>query len=315
MTPTAKTNPTTSPDLIREGDILFFAPPVEDGRLAQFAQMAAFVQGAPWMHVAIAGADGGPDRTPTVVGFDQTGDPEGNGLNWEIELKELAWSSTSASAVTALRHPDAGPVIAGAARATVASLYDIPGLLAFAAATQARMFKPGLARQRLIDFASGVVAATRQKPPRHTCVTAVGLALAAAHVQVAVSEPEGPTVDADEVWQLLIVTIDDLYGRVQAGHQGAVGATALEAPLIDDEALKAAWGAGFVQAQFPGLIESTGQYLDLLGQVMLHQAQGGTTPDQMVSAGQLAPRRGIDATVSPAMLRAGLLEAGFDEVS
>ncbi len=319
------TNPSVAADRIHEGDVLFFAPPVETDDLTDFAQLAARVQGAPWVHVAVAGPPG-PDGLPEVVGFDQTGDPDRLGLNWTPEVVVAPWSSTAAHAVTALRPPTGGTVLAEAARRLVDAPYDIPGLLAFAAATQARMFAPGAARDRLLHFADGLVAqdrsdrrAAQDAREPHTCVSAVAAALVEAGQPVTVVEPTGDMTGDPDLFDLLGTSIDELYDRVERANPVVVRATgAIGRPaLVPTEDLRQAWGYDDAMTQFPGpVIPSTEKYLELLDRVIAHRAAGKVTADQLVSRGELEPRRdAVHPTVSPAMLHAGLLAGGFTEVA
>lgn len=314
------TDPPTPTDRIEGGDILFFAPPVEDGDFEDFNTLAVFSQGAPWTHVAIAGPRKG-DGPPPVIGFGQTGDPTSIGNNWTPEIGRFDWASaTDGYTVTALRHPTPGEGarIGAAAVKSIGKEYDTAGLLAFAAATQARLFQHGAARLRLHRFAKGVVAAGRRDDGsvRHTCVTAVGEALREVGVGLTIDDPALPPHDPATLPAQLISSIEDLYRRAGTAVE-ILGAPFEPMPILDTRQVAAGWGS-LPAPLFPGdLIKTTTEYLDRLGGVMVQlKANPLLSPDHLVGLGESEPEPdALHPTVSPAMLRHALIQAEFIEVS
>jgi hypothetical protein len=310
-------NPSIGPGAVEPGDVLFFAPPVEEGDFEDFAQLAAYAQGAPWHHTAVAGEPGDDGRL-VVIGFGQTGDPGREGLNWSPRIETLPWSSTGSHAITALRPPRRSDEVVAGAAATIGSDYALEGLLAFAAATQARMLMAGPARERLLDFAAGAEVEGRKASSGHTCVTAVIAAIDAAGFRPVCREPAPPDEDrpAPDGWTL--DSIDRLYERLERGGT-RLGVDVRPDPdsLLRDGQVADGWDPRLV-VMAPGLIDRTSAYVDLLTGVIKQRFRDDLTSEQLVSLGQLSRSSGEPVTgwrVSPAMMRSALLDLGFTEVS
>src|SRR5262245_47202761 len=126
---------------LREGDIVFFAPTAR-GNFKVFAQLAAFVQSwpypddKPWYHVAVACGNG------QIVDF-APGTPGDEPALWSGRLEVRALSDDDDTTLSALRlrNPKKAAALAEAAIEMRCADYAIPGLLTFAAATQARLFQ------------------------------------------------------------------------------------------------------------------------------------------------------------------------------
>jgi hypothetical protein len=309
-------NPTTPASMIRPGDVLFFAARSQTGDFGDFAQLAAYVQAAPWHHVAIAGD--GEDGAPSVIGFDQTGDPDQDGLNWRPRIEAHPWSTTDGYAVTALRPPQKADEIVAAAETALGATYALEGLLAFAAATQGRMFAAGPVRERLLDFAAGAEIEGRRNAGGHTCVTAVVEAVAGAGFRPAPVEPDPPALDRPMPVEELTDAIDGLYDRLRRGS-GKLEA-AMPGPddaLLTEGEISDAYGYSAV-IEVPGPITRTAAYLELMAAVIRSRFADAPTAEQLVSLGEIERRTSDPVTgwrVGPAMLRAALLELGFTEVA
>jgi hypothetical protein len=303
----------------KPGDILFFGPKVQDGDFTKFDQLAAAVQGMPyggdrpWHHASVATQGAKP-----VVGFGQTGDPDADGRYWDPFVAAHRWDTTSDYSIVALRPPHGGDDVARAAEAMVGKTsYAIPGLLAFAAAMQARMFADGPVRERMFAFAAGAEAEARRKDPGgETCVTAVVAALERAGFRLTFTEPPPPVASSDPE---LRAVIDEVFARLRKGA-GDRGPTSV---LLDPGEVAAGWRGGdghtrniVDQVLAPGLVETTTGYVNLLAGVITGQFDG-VSSDQLVRHGQELRRKGGGTpawTISPAMLYDALVAADFSVV-
>lgn len=318
--------PATPVDEIRPGDILFFAPPVlEPWDVANFAQLAALVQSIPygkpepWHHVAIA-APAAEGSGVDVIGFEMVSDAAGS--PWESVLELTPWDvATAGSAVTALRLPGVGDTIAGAAEemARVKARYSTLALLAFAAAIQGSLFREGLARRRLFDYAAGIQVLPVEEALRgYTCVTATAEALEVAGVTLTVEEPPVPPAEVRPALETLLA----LVGRVEAGGL----ALQLEPPgesaneLLSEDQIHQGYSATpfIVMVPDPG-ITTTWQYLQLLESSIRTLAGLDVSTSEIIALGEEA-RAGrrwptpMSWATSPAMFRDALLQAGAEEI-
>lgn len=179
------------------GDILFFAPKA-GGDPRRFATFAADVQSYPysephpWPHVAVF--FGGDE----IIDFELRTAADAD-LPWESDLAKRVLTEDPSIVLSALRFDGMGDDIADAADSLLAAStkYALPGILAFAAASLARLMK-NKARETAFDFAYGVQSIGRQllTSADHTCVTAVAAALRLAGITVTVREPPVPSAPA-----------------------------------------------------------------------------------------------------------------------
>lgn len=266
--------------LLEKGDIVFYRP-VEGQGFEHFPTLAAFAQSypyrahRPWHHVAICvkGGEMNDDGTliaPKVVGFEpappevspggETKDAAayfGASLTEHVlDLDELDDDGNPRLTIDALR-PPAGlrECIVTGARAMAddqpgkpPTAYAMSGILAFAAATMARMLAPSKLRTDTYHLALGIDKATRDKATRdkgdsETCVTAITKVLKDCQVDLGYHEPP-PVLFGDEIsdHQLrgYLYTIAHQLKRLRRGsaNLGPVSVIMLESYLATDNQIK-----------------------------------------------------------------------------
>jgi hypothetical protein len=316
---------------LKRGDIVFFAPRARND-LSVFPQLAAFVQAwpysedKPWYHVAVATAP------TTIVDFSPS-TPSGSRLPWATYLDVRPITDEDKTILNALRmsEPADAEKLATAAETMKGRAYTEPGLLAFAAASQARLFRAGTARETLYNFAAGFeelaadpaegIAATG-----YTCVTAVTTALKDSRVLpgLQVEEPAPLQKGPDSRMTTSIVNLYDVLKPGQrllpAIAQAKAAAAVPSAGLMTLNDVKRGYQAnpGQMVAFAPGeLFDYTHEYIETLADTIL-QLRKTWSSLQLVNAGQ-SLRSGAWPTpgswaVSPAMLYDGLVGAGAQPV-
>jgi hypothetical protein len=321
-----------SPRDFHAGDIVFFAP--ADLRDPQgFAAFAAKVQTFPydephpWPHVAVAL---GPGR---IVDFEPTSAASHG--PWQTKLNERGLRDETGTALTGIRFPDeiGAAIAANAAGMVVDTTYAVPGILAFAAASLARLFTESGARRKSYRFAYGVESIARRTKKKqnvahgHTCVTAAAKAVTEAGVSLTVTEPPPPRFvvhGRDPKMAGQIQAIRALFDYAWSSRSQPVRdalltglvATPDEPVLSEEEFLTAVpLGDELVAsgpADMPGpLYQRANLYFDVLRQSIL-SIEPEITKEEILEVGRDHAERLAEPTewiVSPAMLYEALVAA------
>jgi hypothetical protein len=308
--------PGVHPSALQKGDIVFFAP-ASRGNMKNFNQMAAAVQSwpyptdKPWYHVAVAvGGSQIVDFSPTTH--------HGAPALWKEQLRTRRLNADRNVVLSALRLPDSTRRTELASKATgmVGERYAIPGLLAFAAATQARLFAGRSSRARLFQFAFGFEKVASASDHGYTCVTAVTAAIDQAGIKLTVVQPPVPTHAGPPGFPW--ASVDTLYAQIQRGSTAQPPAHAAK-PLIPG-AIETAYGMKpGIHAMAPGtFFDKTSKYVEALGSIMVTYAQSTNAQynvTYLINQGKGASRTNPRSwTVSPAMLHDALIKRGATEV-
>ncbi len=322
---------------LQRGDVIFLAPR-QRTNLDSFPALAAFVQSwpyaddKPWYHVAIAtGGDEIVDFAPSSPGAGPGS--AATAMLYAEQLSKRAIADDNDTIISALRMPN-WDALAVAVENMVGSStkYTKPGLLAFAAVSQARLFRDAPMRERLYNFAAGFEALTTDPsvagdPTKagelagFTCVSAVVAALrdAGLAARLAVAEP-APPANALPDWAKVENSVISLYAHLQAGPSGMAPNVVTSNSFVTKTQIERAYLGGVMLPAVPGqLFLTTAQYLNELSAVILGlQATQGWTADTLIAAGANL-RVGIwpsvaSWAVSPAMLYDGLVGAGAELV-
>jgi hypothetical protein len=319
---------------LQRGDIVFFAPVARDD-MTVFSQLAAYVQtwpyqpaDKPWYHVAIA------SDASKVIDFEPVGGTDGDPMVWNDELGSRDLQDDPEVSLRVFRLSDGADrdALMAALNPMVGNAtYTKAGLLAFAAVTEARMFKGETSREKLYDFAAGfeVLARGVPGPVGYTCVTGVTSAIGSARIELAaelndqVEEPPPPANPFPD-WDLTHKSVLNLYAHLQAVSTRATK-FAQKTPeaevLLGDAAVQTGYdGDNALLRLAPGdLIKTTKDYVNALGQVMvtIKQAQPDWTIQKLLDAGFQTRENSAwpspeSWVVSPGMLYDGLL--GCDSV-
>jgi hypothetical protein len=308
---------------LKRGDIVFFATRNATD-LSVFAQLAAYVQGwpyadpKPWYHVAVATGPG------SIIDF---ATDSANALPWATHLKSRQITDDADATVNALRLNDAvkAEELARAAELMEGKAYTEPGLLAFAASSQARMFRAGAARDTLFNFAAGFEKLAADPAAGidagHTCVTGVTAAIAHAGVlpNLVVKEPDPLAGPNDSQLESSIV---NLYACLKPGQslpdvvnatKPAAVSTATGPRLLSLDQVNHGY-SGDMAPMAPGAaVKYTHEYVNALADTILDLQKKWTLPE-VVHAGEAVRAAAWPTpaswTVSPAMLYDGLVSAG-----
>jgi hypothetical protein len=309
--------PGLHPSVLQKGDIVFFAP-ASRGDMTDFNQMAAKVQSwpyptdKPWYHVAVAvGGSQIVDFPPTTH--------DGTPALWKEKLRTRRLRADHNIVLSALRLPDSTrrTALANKAAAMDGVSYAIPGLLAFAAATQARLFAGKSARARLFQFAFGFEKVASASDHGYTCVTAVTAAIDQAGITLTVVQP--PVPKPAGLPGVLKKSVESLYAQIQRrstaqppGHPAK--------HLIRPAAIEKAYGmSSGIHAAAPGnFFTTTSAYVEALRAIMVTYAQSANPQyddGYLINQGKGVNRTNPRSwTVSPAMLHDALIKRGATEV-
>jgi hypothetical protein len=301
--------PGVDPSSLQRGDVVFFAPVNILVETNDFSMISAAMQTFPydtphwWYHVGVAIGGGNivhyPYRSETNL-WDETPGRWPCPVDDALDLTALRLSKEGEGESLAL----GAEAVADKASGTQ---YSHRALLAFAAATQARLFRDSGFREELFNFAAGFENVGKG-PDGLTCVTMVTTAMEIAKIgPIPIDEPPIPAPSKVRPgWTDL--RIDQLYSATTATAQAKGVKPGTRRRYREDQILPFA----------PGEIATMTDYVNLLV-AMIHELVPDYSEDDLLTKG--ADLRGkkhwptaTSWAISPAMLHDGLLELGATPV-